>query len=208
MPERNEIEAALLDVRKGYRLIYLFQRRVLDVCTEIIGGFESDLNFYQWSPSHYEITPRRGTDPINRWAWDFLPLYDFCTFYLPEGVHWEEHKPGDWMLAIRVTADSGFAIVGEAEPDPRDFDEPVRCESCLRIYVYYCSKTFKANWYWGVFGENDFPPDGGERALSDGLRCFGMKFPLVDFRDRQGARTCVEEFKKRCRAVFPKVGRW
>lgn len=61
----DEMEAALCDVRKAYRLIHLYQRRVLDLCREITGGFESELNFYHWAPSQFEMPPRRRTDPVS-----------------------------------------------------------------------------------------------------------------------------------------------
>src|SRR6266511_792365 len=208
MATEEQLDAALLDVRKAYRLIYLYQRRMLDLCSEIAGAFEIDLNVYQWSSSHYEAPPRRGTNPLSRSAWDFLPLYDFCVLYLPEGVHYQEHKPDDWMLAVRVAADSGYAQVGSAEPDPRDFKGVASCEGTVKLYIYYCSQAFEANWYHGVYNINDFPRDYGEGAFENGVRTFGMKFSLSEMGDAKAVESCVDRFRQALREVFPARTEW
>ena len=208
MPTRPEIDGALLDVRKAYRLLSLYQRRVLDLCGEITGVFETTLNFYQWSPSHYDSTPRRGTLPLNRWAWDFLPLYDFCVLYLPEGVHWNTHNPGDWLLAIRISADSGYQAAGAIEPDPRDFRDPTSCESSVSLYVYYCSQAFVGNWFYNVYSNNRFPQNDGEGSLERGLRTFGMKFPLSEMGDTGAVQTYVNGFRAQLQGVFPSQTEW
>jgi len=63
MVTRDEMEAALLDVRKAYRLIHLHQQRCLRLCREIAGAFDSDLNFYLWGEPH-TLTSRHATTPI------------------------------------------------------------------------------------------------------------------------------------------------
>jgi hypothetical protein len=204
----DEIDAVLCDVRKAYRLIHLYQRRVLDLCREITGSFETELNFYHWTASHTEMPPRRGNDPVPRWAWDFSPLYDFCVLYLPEGVHYQSHKPDDWMLAVRVAADSGFVLSGETEPDPRDFQKVETCESTVRLYIYYCSQAFDANWFFDIYNENDFPRDDGEGSLTNGVRTAGMKFALAEMHNAGAVRTCVERFRQRLQEVFPAPATW
>lgn len=208
MCNNHEIDNALCDVRKAYRLLSLYQRRVLDLCNEIVGAFETTLNFYQWTPSQYEITPRRGTQPTARWSWDFLPLYDFCVLYLPEGENNNTHNPGDWMLVIHITADSGFQTDGASEPDPRDFDSPEQCESTVRLYIYRCSEALEANWYYRIYNENDFPQDNGAGGFDHGVLTCGMRFQLSEMENADAVGQCVERFKTLLRQTFPDQNQW
>jgi len=190
----RKLSDVLLDVRKAYRLIFLYQRRVLDLCDEIKEAFPKNLLPYFWTASHIGVSPARG--PLFRVpnAWAFLPLYDFCAFYLPEGVHNEELKPGDWMLTVRVSADSGCPDPFPGEPDPTQFTDLASCESSVRLYVYYSSQKLKANWYYGVFDNNKWPRDDGLGNLDRGIRTFGMKFPLSRMSTAEGVLECVQEF--------------
>lgn len=208
MCNNHEVETALLDVRKGYRLLSLYQRRVLDLCDEIVCAFETTLNFYTWTPSQHQITPRRGTQPTARWSWDFLPLYDFCVMFLPEGVNNNTHNPGDWMLVIRISADSGYRRDGASEPDPRVFNDPAECESTVKLYIYRCSEALEANWYYKIFEENVFPPDNGERGFDHGVRTCGMKFQLSEMENADAVGQCVERFKTMLRQTFPDQNQW
>jgi hypothetical protein len=204
----DEIDAALCDIRKAYRLIHLYQRRVLDLCREITEAFESELNFYHWAASQFEMPARRASNPGSRWAWEFSPLYDFCVLYLPEGVHHQTHKPDDWLLAVRAAADSGFVLRGKTEPDPRGYQKVETCESTVRLYIYYCSQAFDANWFSDIYNANDFPRDDEEGSFANGIRTVGMKFALAEMHHAEAVRSCVERFRQRLQEVFPARPTW
>jgi hypothetical protein len=184
----DEIEAALCDVRKAYRLIHLYQRRVLDLCREITGAFKAELNFYYWATSQLDMPPLRASNPVDWWASDFSPLYDFCVLYLPESADDRIHKPNDWMLAVRIAADSGFVLAGETEPDPRGFRKAETCESTVRLYIYYCTQKFHGKWFFDIYQENDLPRDDGEGAFAKRIRTAGMKFAFGNAQRRGGAQ--------------------
>lgn len=200
----EEVDTALLDVRKAYRLVYLYQRRVLDLCDEIKKALSENLVFYFWAPSLYRSPPVRDDQSLCvRDAWVFLPLYDFCVFYLPEGVHNQDHNAGDWMLTVRISADSGYPDSGPREPDPLHFKDVASCESTVRLYVYYCSEPFKGNWYFEVFEGNQWPRDDGVGTFNRGIRTFGFKVSLSKMSNAEGVWECVERFSKEVRAALP-----
>jgi len=202
------MEAALCDVRKAYRLIHLYQRRVLDLCREITEAFESELNFYYWAASQFEMPPRRRTDPVSEWAWDFLPLYDFALVYRPEDVDYKSPKVNDRMLEVRITVDSGYVTAGELEPDPRDFRDVAGCESCVRLYVYYSSKVLKGGWLDDLLSSSIFPADDREGELANGVCTLGMKFALAEMSDAEAVQNCVNKFRQRLQEVFPARSIW
>ena len=75
--EMHEVEGLMLDVRKSYRFLYEYQRRVMDLISFIAGywGFVYDKGepLFCKPPSHKKINPS-----IN-WAWDFLLFYNYCN---------------------------------------------------------------------------------------------------------------------------------
>lgn len=197
----DELDEALLDVRKAYRLAFLYQRRVVDLCEEIRKALSEDLIFYYWTPSCC-IFPKRDL-PSSQDARAFLPLYGFCVFYLPNGVDNTELRAGDWMLTVRIAADSDNHEDDRHEPDPLQFNDVANCESTVRLYVYYCSQPLTANWYSKVFLDNQWPRDSGEGSFDQGIRTFGCKFPLSRMATPEGVFECVGEFARQVGAVLP-----
>lgn len=207
MVTKEELDAALLDVRKAYRLIALFQRRTRDLCVEIAEAFSTKMAFYVWEPSQNDRPPRSTVSPFGgRWIWDFLPLYDFCVLYLPEDIDQQNHNPGDWMLCVRISADSGYKTLRSSEPDPRDFEEAASCESIVRLYIYYSKQAFRADWYQEVYSKNDFPPDDREHSFNDGqILAFGKRFSLSELSDGTAVRHCIDEFRRELSNTFPQT---
>jgi len=52
MTTKDEIQAALVDVRRAYRLLYLYQRRVIDLAKQTADSF--DKRFYLWTNPRFE----------------------------------------------------------------------------------------------------------------------------------------------------------
>jgi len=197
------LDAALLDVRKAYRLIYLYQRRVLDLCEEIKKALSGNLDFYYWIPSSGVSLKRFDHSPCMQDAWAFLPLYDFCALYLPHGGHYEELKAGDWMLIVRISADSGKPDSPERDVDPRTFKDVPNCESTVRLYLYYCSQASTANWYSKVFSDNQWPRDDGKGTFDGGISTFGLKFPLARLSNAEDVSVSVKQFLEKMQAALP-----
>lgn len=200
----NDIGEALLAVRRSYRLLQLYQRRVLDLCRELVDAMGSDLQFYYWTPSYFWPPPQRGTDPATgRWSWDFLPLYDFCVFYQPLGQDVHHHQRGDWMLVIRVSSDSGYKSEGRVEPDSVQFEDPAVSNSVLRLYLYYCEAEVDGNWFYDVFNANAWPSDQDvESSEKDGVKTLGHKIALEGLAGAEQIQREVEGFKEKCQTAF------
>jgi hypothetical protein len=208
MTSDEGMEAALFDVRKAYRLLYLYQRRALDLCDEVIAvlnaGLKTSLEFRWWG-SNCGTTPMRGTNIVGRSSFDFLTLYDFAVLYLPEGEHPDTHDPGDWMFVARIAADSGYI---QGEPDLTRFSPPKECGTLIRLYAYFCGQSHTGNWFTGVFMENEWPPDAGTKEFEHGIRVFGMTVPLSEMSSREAVRQHVTRFMDELRKVFPERATW
>lgn len=173
-----ELESALTDVRRSYRLLQRYQRRVLDLSDFLAREIDEQLSFRQWIPVHYRPNPNPYTNPVERWAWDGLPYYDFCSFYALDAFWKNEHEPGDWMVVIRCTADTGFEALGQSEPDPLAFKSAVESTSLLRVYIYQYTQSKVESWVHNAYGWNDWPTDDDCAALSGYLRASCVTAPL------------------------------
>lgn len=131
---QEELADALHDVRRAYRLVYAYQRRI----TDVIGAIgevvhRHDIPFIGWSPVHNAPPVKTGKMFFERgkWAWDMLPLY---------AVHCEWHDPNPRKgfrrrVAVAALADTGFVKEGR-EPDPSDFEAAASSRSTLTVELW------------------------------------------------------------------------
>lgn len=71
----NEFSDVLIDVRSAYRLLYLYQKRMLEL-VKVLGN---KLNFF-YSGGWVKFSdpcPRNGRGSLDNWPWDWLNLYAY-----------------------------------------------------------------------------------------------------------------------------------
>jgi hypothetical protein len=194
------LRAALIDVRKAYRLLYLYQRRAMDVAKLVTDEFDHE--FFMWSPVHADWPARRLTDPTQRRGWDLLPSYDFSLLYAPAAA--VTPKPGSWMLEINVRADSGFPRWSAQEPDPTQFRAPDACETTIGLYGWACTKAGRTDWYKDFWFACDWPEEEKEEVdhPDEGVKIVGRRLPLGDFSDEATVKNVVQEFRSLCQRHF------
>lgn len=184
---KTELEDVFVDVRKAYRLLYFYQRRIMDTA----GFIASILSQHIQSgyALHSSNAPKNGSNlNIDRWAWDWLNMYSY-EFYLgsntKDGVKYE--------MAIAVQADSGFddADEGVTGIDVEKFP-PV--ETCVtKIYLYIGKNTWKPDEF-----EFTWYKDADDEYIynEDGKLFIGKRFDLSDFSDEAKIREKVNQFKE------------
>ncbi len=93
-----------------------------------------------------------------RWAWDMLPMVQTSYLFLPAGVDNNSTQPGEWMLEILLTSDTGFEAPDDgSEPDPSDFVDAAKCDSTLSLLSWQSTGHTKLNWFSGVWNYFDYP---------------------------------------------------
>ncbi|MDC7218749.1 MAG: hypothetical protein PQJ59_02350 [Spirochaetales bacterium] len=68
--DQKELNKALLEVRKAYRIIYEYQKRVLDLVKYISKSLG-----YQYAGGWSKFSspsPKNGKGSLDNWAWDWL----------------------------------------------------------------------------------------------------------------------------------------
>ena len=117
----TDLAAALTDVRKAYRFIHAYQQRVWDLLRTVDHTLAlAGLQFQSWAPTEFDSPPKRKTRFfVERWAWDFLPAYNFGCEWQAKGT---SAAPTRHVFVI-VAADSGYENLTQEEPDPSEFQE-------------------------------------------------------------------------------------
>ena len=108
-----EVNRALLDVRRAYRLLHDYQRAALDGVKYI--GSQLGFTYNNGYPHFSDPTPKNGKDALNRWAWDWLNLVHF-NFNFSKTTEGE----GDISLSIMLFSDTGFYIAADKDADATD----------------------------------------------------------------------------------------
>ena len=190
----DDLKNTLIDVRKAYRLVYLYQKNILSTAERFVQEFSC--TFYWWTPTETSPPPQRGTDITRRWTWDLLPLYSTALLYTSVGGQPSEHAPGEWMLALHLTTDSEFEVDGE-EPNPIDFGEAEDSETSITVSLWYCKKAFDDNWFYGIWNNIDYPEDEfQEYETPEGLICVKKEFSLSELETEELIVNATQDFKE------------
>lgn len=125
----DEIERRLVEVRRAYRLIHAYQRRILDMLDESDRWMHRTLHveFARWRPSLWN-RPAEQTTPFfrDRWAWDLLPGLHFW-------VAWNGSRGGvSRQVVFTVSGDQWNPSVGR-EPEAADLAPPEEATSLLYV---------------------------------------------------------------------------
>jgi len=200
------LKEALIDVRKAYRLLSLYQRRVLDLVKET--GSMFDLDFYGWSPVHFGRIGKLGTDPTGKWAWDLIPLYCASFLYVQPSYNRRHRRQGEWMLEIGVNSDDGFdpSSKKNLEPNVSDFRPAEECKSWFGLYCWFSTTTVKESDWLQLWDFNsDIEPPGDGKINVDTkrqLKITGKEYDLHTLRDKESLIQVVSDFKEHIKNAF------
>jgi len=133
---------ALTDVRKAYRLLWAFQKRVI-AYNRII----RDRLGFEHNDAGSRFAKPNGADPELCYTWDFLPMvqYRFVSKRVQAEKWWETPKAGDAILYVRLRADTGLPMQSKNEPDALTFPSVESCRTLLQIAIILNQRDRDAN---------------------------------------------------------------
>lgn len=124
-PLNADFDAVFLDVRRAYRLLYLYQRRVMDLM-KFIGGHLGLRYAGGWC--HYSsTTPRNGKGSLDNWAWDWLNMYQYEFHFASRVIDAREIR-----FSVILVSDTAFFDAGlEDECDLKAYPPVEKAETRL-----------------------------------------------------------------------------
>ena len=198
MPDEPTLDNALTDVRKAYRLLWCYQKRVFDMVKLFVEEFD-DMTFYNWRTLHAGHPCRTGTNPMgDRWTWDMLPMVRASYLFLPGGSDHNATLPGQWMLEVFINSDGGFSEAEDGyEPDPANFEAAEKSTSTVSLFAWYCRGETSKNWLGGVWKTLDWPGADGEKVdhADPPFTVFRRDFDLATLPDKDAVRAAAASFQ-------------
>ena len=184
--DKNDFKSTLVDVRKSYRLLYLYQRRVLDLVQFISNNLS--LNYLSaWSKFSNSL-PKAQKITLDKCSWDWLNMY-FYEFHFAE-----IKEKSNIRLSIVLESDSGF--FEESTEDKLDISNFKKAErSCSRL-IFLC---VEGDWHVPV---NSFLIPELKKAHLDEYEsdkdvnpyCIAKAFNLEEFINEDTTREKIGEF--------------
>lgn len=198
--DSDELKLALVDVRKAFRLLFLYQRRVLDLSMT----FANEMGLRPYSVV-YGFNRPATANPFDKWVWDMLPMYRVSFLFLSSFTDQNETKKGEWLLDIHLVSDSGYPDCiswKKGEPTPLTFPATENCVSLLGVYAFRCDRDERRNWQEDVWRPAiNYPPEypsDWNVVTNDkiGVSICGAQFDLSDLSNKEAMLRTASQFKE------------
>ncbi len=183
--EKETLNDVFLDVRKAYRLLYNYQRRVLD----LVNFISSELGFeYQGGRPHFMNTsPNSNNGNLDQSAWDWLNMY-FYEFIM------HPLKVGKKIvnLSIFIESDSG-PFNTDKSLETLDAFSGVEDSKTRLHFLFY--DNIHDNYIDDFIREGDIPAKNNRlRSEKHNGSIFLIKaFDLCDFIDQEKTISIIKE---------------
>lgn len=191
----DPVSESLGEVRKSFRVLHEYNKFVTDLISYLAENIP-DFEFYQWRPSYTAPPPNRGSTPLNRNPWRYLPLYDFSVLLLPDKDSPLAYE-GDTMVEINLSTESAFleAADNRGLPEGDPVEESV---STIGIYLWLSNTDQGRNWFKGIWHTCPYYPD--DMAIYQHphaeVTITGPHDNLENVADREGADRLLGRFRE------------
>ena len=204
----ENLSNALLDVRRAHRILYAYQRRMLD----LVHFIQSKLDMREFRGIKHFSKPIYGRSightPLNiwptMWAWDYLYSYLF-EYYLGEKEAGD--KLHNYKLSLIQYSDTGyFDQDGQKRGRISEFGSEEESSSKLLFFLEYKAKDSEWVWKDGSYMERivlDKKVGSKEhkkevRYTSTGVKQILCSFPLERFINMEATLEVLREFRSYC----------
>lgn len=180
-PMAAEFDKLIRDVQVAHRLSVGFYQRLLPIIRNVASSI--DCTFRSWCPCETNRPAKSTTQPGEKWAWDFVPL--FASQHVYFRTNGGPAKVGDLALVLDVYLDANFkedaraALGAIGQPDPIKLPQG---DAIVDIYVYRCIKTSKLSLEI-LYEDAEWPSLGSGAWDQEGehLSALAMRYSLRDF---------------------------
>jgi hypothetical protein len=192
----KELNDVFLDVRKSYRLLYLYQRRVMDLVAFI--GNHYGFQYVQGSNDFANSKSATQLKSLKDNAWSLLSMY-VMTFQFSTKNFGKFEKV---ELLVSIVSDTGFYDLKKRENTDKKrvdiYNDVEKSETQLHLILKTTSKL------WASYRNEMFPVDidGSEEDVKkkDNIDDFliGKKYDLSDFMNEESTLDKLKDFENFC----------
>ena len=190
-----ELQGALLDVRKAFRLLHGYHRRIRDIVE--LAARVLPMTPYGQSTS---VTPMTGNrTPLNDWwTWDCTPTFNWTFFFRERAAPAGAPR---FLLVMRVIADTGLETLGgpgSKDLPPDAFGDAAASDTVVQLLMVRASEQTLSQSRLSVIPWGDGGQDVAARAVrgTDGqpiadMVGFNRRLPAGAFVDEASATTLL-----------------
>ncbi|PQJ79314.1 hypothetical protein [Polaribacter porphyrae] len=184
--DNKDLDKVLGDVRIAYRLLYEYQKRVLDLVSYL--GNNLGFSYEQGCPRFSSTVPRKGKRVLSRWSWDWLNMY-FYEFHFGT----QEKNNDKITMSVIIQSDTGYydGKTSNSQEDRLNLDnfKPVELSNSRIIFI------FELNGNWTIddsFLKKDISNNVRE-WISESKEFYGVAYNLSEFYNNVAIDEKVEE---------------
>lgn len=187
----EKIDRALLDVRKSYRLLYDYQRRILDLVKFIKGKYR--LDYEGGYPKFSKSAPRDGSGNLENWSWDWLSMYFYEFHFYPQ-----KNNNNETHFSVFLLNDTGYFLSARDAPLHRKTlsgfaDVEKSATKLILIAGYNCWDAWNGDWLDTEFTLNPF----GVNVQGEKILLF-KHYDLSAFSNEESAIIHLKDFSSFC----------
>ena len=187
----SQLDNALCDVRKAFRLLYSYQLRVLDLVKFISNNLEYD---YKGGNSIFSNPcPRNGKGNLNLWAWDWLNMYYYEFFFGYKTI-----AGHNITFSIFIQSDTGYF---DTEDNSRISVEKFTLveNSKTRLILVAGKDGWNVDKFHLKLKELTSTNTNFYESLTEGGIIIGKAYNLSEFLNEESTRSKIEDFVFFCK---------
>jgi hypothetical protein len=188
-----QINDVLKDVRASYRLLALYQKRLLDIIKFIANGY--NVNFKSGWSKFSNAASNGNRANINKWSWDWLSLYLY-EFNLGT----IKIKENEYHLKIVHQADTGFYDAAQDKKISRvNADQFADVSKSLTRLFFVLSKNDNGCPIHHILNDNLNAENNTKIVIGNWL---AVPYGLERFASQADTERVLNDFNNECKTTF------
>lgn len=192
----TQFKESLVEVRKAYRLLYLYQKRVRDLVIFIKDKWNLKLEAGMPWPLYHDTGNTKGKHVnIKHSPWVWLPMYYYDFFFLRKN----EDGSTSIQVGIIIQSDTGFFDVSSEfkKPNINQFAPPEESETRIILAASNGNWDSEAIRKDKSFGKNKFVYPDNNKTIKD-VKIIAKAYPLVNFFNEDSTEQTLKDFEEFC----------
>lgn len=179
----DDFENAMMNVRLAFRLLYIYNKKMLDLMKYISSLI--NLRYEGGWPKFSKASPREGKGTLDNWAWDWLNMY-YYEFHFADS--------NGCLFSIILQSDTGK---WDSNVDKLSIDQYASAEDSKTRLVFICSKEFwnvdmlieSENWKRSSINEFEVCDSNNPNK-----KMICKAYDISNFRDEKGTRDVLRDY--------------
>ncbi len=207
--ESSQLKEALLDVRKSFRLLWGYHRRIRDIvelCSRMLPGTTPHQLFGQDAVSE-KTKPLAG----DWFTWECTPTVDWTFLFLPTGRR-SKGASDRTVFGINFTADTEFEDAEIGDPDPHEFGPAEDAETVVYLSMYAARPRIQVDWLqrWNDHYDHQMEATAAamedeDEVASDRYFVYWRRYPLDEFNDKRSVEALINAFREEAARALAEV---